>query len=75
MNTKHSNDCTRIFKRYDKNCPRCIELIHGSQARTGWQQAYYSQKKKDEENRSRWMDQHFASEQHKAEVVCTAFDW
>ncbi len=34
--TKHKNDCKRIFDRYDPECPRCQELIKGACARRGW---------------------------------------
>lgn len=44
MNTKHNNNCTRVFKNYDLTCPRCIELNNGSQARDGWQKSYYANK-------------------------------
>jgi len=32
----HKVGCTRIFKKYDKDCPRCCELIAGSPARPPW---------------------------------------
>lgn len=34
--TKHSTDCKRVFGRYDLNCPRCIELVHGVVPRKGF---------------------------------------
>ncbi len=35
-NTKHKEDCERVFKNYDMTCPRCVELANGSPARDGW---------------------------------------
>lgn len=46
--TKHSDNCNRVFKNYDLNCPRCLELANGSQPRKGWQEAYFSNKAKTE---------------------------
>ncbi len=34
--TKHSVSCSRVWKNYDMNCPRCIELAGGSKPRSGW---------------------------------------
>ncbi len=36
MKTLHKDDCSRIFKNYDKSCPRCIELMSGSAPREAW---------------------------------------
>jgi hypothetical protein len=36
MNMPHLPDCTRIFKNYDINCPRCNELKNGAVARKPW---------------------------------------
>jgi hypothetical protein len=33
----HSKACTAAFGRFDKRCPRCLELVHGAPARPGWQ--------------------------------------
>ena len=35
MNTKHTDECRRVFSRYDAQCPRCRELIDGAPARHG----------------------------------------
>ena len=32
----HSTECKRVFSRYDKDCPRCQELMNGAEARRGW---------------------------------------
>ena len=48
MNTKHKDECTRVFKKYDPTCPRCQELIKGSPPREGWQKSYYEQKAREE---------------------------
>lgn len=64
-----------VFGRKDPTCPRCQELLNGSPAREGWQKAYYSQKAKDEAQGSRFMQEHFTSEAHSKEIVCTAFDY
>ena len=34
--TKHNATCTRAFARYDRNCPRCQELLTGATPRPGW---------------------------------------
>lgn len=72
---KHKEDCTRVFKNYDMTCSRCIELSNGSVPREGWQARYYANKKREERYQSRAIENHFASEAHKQEIVCTAFDY
>lgn len=34
--TKHSENCSRVFKNYDMTCPRCLELANGAAPRPGW---------------------------------------
>lgn len=34
--TTHKADCARVFKNYDLNCLRCLELKNGSKPREGW---------------------------------------
>jgi phage FluMu protein Com len=79
MNTKHSNACTRVFKRYDLSCPRCQELNAGSAPRFGWQAEYYTKKRQDAEARTKAIKQHFATggphDLGHCGPVCTAFDW
>ncbi len=74
-NTKHSNNCTRVFKNYDLACPRCLELKNGAVARSGWQAEYYSRKAREEQYTRNAIKKHFESEEHKKEIVCTAFDY
>lgn len=77
--TKHSNNCQRVFKNYDANCPRCQELINGSKPRDGWQKSYYSRKAQQEAQRTADIHEHFAPNGPHARgvcgPVCTAFDW
>lgn len=75
MNTKHTNNCTRVFKNYDLTCPRCIELSNGSAPRDGWQAQYYTNKKREEYIRSKAISEHFKSTEHHNERVCVAFDY
>lgn len=75
MNTKHNDNCTRVFKNYDLTCPRCLELKNGSQPRDGWQKGYYARKAREDSFDREFRSRHFNSEEHKNEVVCTAFDW
>lgn len=72
--TKHKEDCQMAFGRKDKTCERCRELLSGAEARSGWQGAYYKNKKINEENRSRWIREHDCSKDG-CGVVCTAFQW
>jgi hypothetical protein len=32
----HSTACRRSFDHYDKQCPRCLELMKGAEPRKGW---------------------------------------
>lgn len=36
----HSVGCKMRFGIKDKNCPRCLEMINGAPARTGYQKDY-----------------------------------
>jgi len=77
--TKHSNQCQRVFKNYDSNCPRCQELIAGSKPRGGWQKQYFARKHSEEIRRTAAIHDHFAPGGPHAlghcGPVCTAFDW
>ena len=79
MNTKHKNDCNRVFKNYDSTCPRCQELIAGSKPRDGWQKQYFSRKAQMDAQREAGIKAHFAPNGPHAQglcgPVCTAFDW
>lgn len=72
---KHKEDCKMVFGRKDATCPRCQELLAGAAPRDGWQASYYKNKASEESRTSRAISQHFASEEHKKETMCTAFDW
>lgn len=74
MQTKHNSDCSRAFKNYDRNCPRCQELIGGAKARPGWSDS----KRRFEAQSVAAIHAHFASEAHlsgKFGPVCTFGDW
>ena len=74
MNTKHNADCSRAFKNYDKNCPRCQELSAGAPARPGWS----DNKRRFEAQSIIAIHAHFASEAHRSGAcgpVCTFGDW
>lgn len=75
MNTKHNYNCTRVFKNYDLNCLRCLELKNGSKPRDGWQKDYYARKAREDNFDREFRTRHFNSEAHKNEVVCTFGDW
>lgn len=79
-NTKHNNDCKRVFKNYDLSCPRCKELAAGSSPRDGWQKSYYENKNNDAEYRSKAIAEHYRDHENtcdyaKRGVPCVAFDW
>lgn len=38
---KHSNECKMAFDKKDKECPRCVEMLGGSQPRDGFQKDFY----------------------------------
>lgn len=69
--TKHKDECTRIFNRYDKSCIRCKELMRGAEPRESWHKQYYIDRARENQRRK----DHFASIKHKKEGVCTAFEW
>ena len=74
MNTKHIEDCKRIFKRYDINCPRCQELANGAKPRAGWN----DHKIEADKMRSRAIEQHRIDggcEYEALGVPCIKFDW
>lgn len=62
--TKHSDTCSRVFKNYDMQCPRCIELASGSTPRDGWQKSYYERKAQQE----RWLYK------SRSAVCCSSFN-
>lgn len=74
MNTPHSYNCIRVFKNYDLNCPRCLELKSGSLPRAGWQQAYFKNKIRDEAIRLHQIKTHDCKKNH-CGYICTAFEW
>lgn len=69
--TKHKEDCRRVFKKYDTNCPRCKELMAGSPAREGWQKRYYANKKHAEQIRKIPHD----CKKSNCGPICTFGDW
>ncbi len=72
--TKHKINCSRVFKRYDMTCPRCIELSMGSKPRDGWQKRYYEDKARDERQFMQSLKNHDCTKSN-CGIVCTAFDW
>lgn len=71
---KHSLRCIMAFGRKDKECPRCIEMLNGSPARSGWQKDYYSQKILDEKKRVEAIKNHNC-DKYGCLSVCVAFDY
>ena len=71
---KHADDCKMSFGRKDANCPRCKEMMDGAKPRDGWQKSYYSAKKMNDSNRSKWVAEHDCKKSG-CGPVCTAFDW
>lgn len=70
MNTKHNFNCERVFKNYDKKCPRCIELMNGSKPRDGWQKKYFEA----QEKLIQAIRAHNCVERN-CGPVCTTFEW
>jgi len=72
--TKHKPDCKRVFKNYDKTCPRCIELMNGAKARKGWQADYFKRKKENEIRQSKEIKNHDCKKSG-CMSICTFGDW
>lgn len=60
-----------VFGRKTPGCPRCDALLAGA-APVQWASARRAQQ---DEQEARWRRDHFASEAHRQEVVCTYGDW
>lgn len=74
--TKHNHQV--VFGRRVAGCPRCAELEAGAEVRRPAWTERLGQRQRDDEQRSREMAAHFASEKHRTGgcgTVCTAFDW
>lgn len=69
---KHSTDCKMAFGKKDAQCPRCVELLNGSQARTGWQADYYRAKRQEE---AHILDIRNHAKNCKCGTVCTYGEW
>lgn len=70
---KHKADCSRVWKRYDATCPRCVELIAGADPRKGW-----GSRRVNDERQSVEIQKHFTSPRHlsgECGLVCTYGDW
>ena len=67
---RHSDTCTRIFGRYDSNCPRCRELAAGAPPRAGWT----TRKREGGTRFLRELREHDC-ERAGCGPICTAFDW
>lgn len=72
--TKHSYQCSRVFKNYDMNCTRCVELANGSKPRDGWQKAYYENKARQEAIQIAAIRAHNCKERN-CGIVCTFGEW
>jgi len=68
--TKHLQDCQRVFKNYDKECPRCQELASGSAPRQGWGDF----KRRMEAQSITAIKAHNCVVSH-CSIVCTFGDW
>jgi hypothetical protein len=73
-NTKHVDECKRVFGRYDLGCPRCQELANGSKPRSGWQSTYFAKRRRDDAARLEAIKNHNCTKSG-CGPVCTAFDW
>ena len=74
MKTKHLIDCQRVFKNYDKQCPRCLELSNGAEPRKGWGPS----RRELDLRVSTEIHSHFSSQKHLTGgcgVVCTYGEW
>lgn len=71
---KHKYDCSRIFKNYDKTCPRCIELIAGAEPRSSWHTAYFKRKREEEARFVKALKNHNCAEAG-CMPICTFGDW
>ena len=75
MNTPHTDNCQRVFARYDPECPRCLELLAGSTARPGWS----ARSRALEIRRTAGLHAHFAPggphARGECRQVCTFGDW
>jgi hypothetical protein len=67
---KHSADCKRRFGALDLNCPRCVQLFHGSARRPSWSSLSKSQERVSNDAIRR----HDCVKSH-CGPVCTFGDW
>lgn len=77
---KHSETCNMRFGRKDPKCARCVELINGAPARSGWQKSYYQRKHQQENQRSEVIAAHYRNHEKTCPYVlaglpCVAFDY
>jgi len=74
---QHNQNCKRVFKRYDMQCPRCIELSNGAKPRQwNMSEAYQMRVGKGPlyEAFKRDLNRHDCKVS-KCGIVCTAFQW
>ena len=69
METRHTDTCGRVFKRYDPTCARCRELAAGAAPRQGWRTT-----RQTDANRRAEIAAHDCAKSG-CGPVCTAFDW
>jgi hypothetical protein len=67
---KHTEECRRVFNRYDPRCPRCQELMAGAAPRPGWAAPA-------RQRREQFLAELRAHNCKRSGCgpVCTAFDW
>lgn len=70
LQTRHNDDCQRVFRNYDPRCPRCAELASGAQPRAGWG----ARKHREEANALTAIKNHNCNRSN-CGPVCTFGDW
>lgn len=68
--TQHMTGCARVFRTYDKSCPRCKELAAGALPRAG----YGDRGRQQAADSLRWLRAHDCRVAG-CGPVCTYGDW
>ena len=69
--TSHADDCRMAFGRKDPNCPRCMELLNGAPARSGWNNR--NRRAESRASHARRLAMH-CCKRSGCGPICTAFD-